>query len=76
MSRIQDEHEGDIEEYEDGLRRRKYADHVGNIRSMGFAKAMGMKEKVSPQPQPVFEKALREMENTSLYIPVELREIK
>jgi hypothetical protein len=45
MSRLQDEHEGDIEEYEDGLRRRKYADVANNIRTLGFGKAHEIAEK-------------------------------
>ena len=76
MSRIQDEHDDDIELYDEAASSRKHADHVGNIRTLGFAVAMKMKEKVQTLPQPVFEKALREMENTSLYTPIELRESK
>jgi|TARA_R110001583_G_C5400506_1_gene385710 hypothetical protein len=45
MSRFQDEHDDDIEEYEDGLRRRKNADVANNIRTLGFGKAHEIIEK-------------------------------
>ena len=44
MSKIQDEHDDDIELYEEAASSRKHADHVGNIRTMGFAKAMQLQK--------------------------------
>lgn len=44
MSRLQDEHDDDIDLYEEAASRRKHADHVGNIRTMGLAKAMELQK--------------------------------
>jgi len=77
MGKIHSEFEGDIDGIEaQESRSDKYTHTANAIRTLGFATAMSMKEKVQTLPQPAFEKALKAMAQTSLHTTVLLREEK